>query len=694
MSRWPTDRDAAKPMPEIPGYRLSHEIGQGGMSTVWLGTQLSLGREVAIKVMLPDALADEVSRRRFENEARTIARLEHPHIVGIHEVGRTPDGLPWYSMPHLPRGHAGQRDFRGDEARVREILHALLSALAFAHARGVIHRDVKAENVLFDEANRPLLADFGIALRRGHGTRVTMTGLAVGSTAYMAPEQARGQQVDHRADLYSVGVLAWEMLTGELPYQADDALAMAIQHAQNPLPKLPPHLRHWQRFMDRALAKSPRKRFHDAQQMSRALDALPLRPLGQAGTAGALWQRGVAALRRTPKLAWVGVVLLAAGAAGWLLHDPRPVAQRAADGAPAATVASATAPPAEPEPAVVTSATQPAAGSDAPLDPESAMHRAAPQSETDRLLLQMQQQVERGRLVAPEDDHAVASLLAAWRADPEHMQLPGATDALFGALGDAAARAIAGGHGEQAEQLLRAANRVAQDTGAQGAQAQRRFRDTIAKALLARAQQAASRVDRTEAMHLVAQARLAGLPAATVERLAARAVRIPDLGGRSAGNLEGMLVVEDGTRAFAAFRHPVSRADYARFADASGRGAALCRERASLLRVLDPRDWRAPGFEQAESDPVVCVSWQDAQAYAQWLGQRDGQRYRLATVAEAARLPAPAGERAVAEWRDDCGAQCTRRAASGASWRSRQASRRLDPARGYDDVGFRLVRDL
>ncbi len=677
-------------MPEIPGYRLSHEIGQGGMSTVWLGTQLSLGREVAIKVMLPDALADEVSRRRFENEARTIARLEHPHIVGIHEVGRTPDGLPWYAMPHLPRGHAGQRDFRGDEARVREILHALLSALAFAHARGVIHRDVKAENVLFDEANRPLLADFGIALRRGHGTRVTMTGLAVGSTAYMAPEQARGQQVDHRADLYSVGVLAWEMLTGELPYKADDALAMAIQHAQNPLPKLPPHLRHWQRFMDKALAKSPRKRFHDAQQMSRALDALPLRPLGEASTLGALWQRGVAGLRRTPKLAWVGLVLLAAGAAGLLLHEPRPAAPRVGGSVPAAT--SASTPASEP----ATAAPAPAAdtGGDAPLDPASAMHRAAPQSETDRLLLQMQQQVQRGRLIAPDDDHAVASLLAAWRADREHMQLPKATDALFDALGDAATRAIADGHDAQTDLLLRAANRVAHEVGAPATQAQRTFRDTVAKALLARSQRAASQVDRTEAMRLVAQARLAGLSATTVERLAAQAVRIRDLGGRDAGNLEGMLLVEDGPRAFAAFRSPVSRADYARFASASGREAALCRERASLLRLLDPRDWSAPGFEQVESDPVVCVSWQDAQAYAQWLGQRDGQHYRLATVAEAGRLPAPAGERAIAEWRDDCSAQCTRRAASGASWRSRQASRTLDPTRGYDDVGFRLVRDL
>src|SRR5690606_30815696 len=146
------------PLPEIAGYRLTGVLGEGGMSTVYLGTQLSLGREGALKLMRPEAVADEVSRRRCENEPRTIARLEHPHIVGIHEGGRTAEGLPWYSMPCLPRGHVGQRDLTGDPQRVREILRALLSALAFAHARGVVHRDVKAENVLFDEADRPLLA--------------------------------------------------------------------------------------------------------------------------------------------------------------------------------------------------------------------------------------------------------------------------------------------------------------------------------------------------------------------------------------------------------------------------------------------------------------------------------------------------------------------------------------------------------
>jgi len=172
MSAHPQNPDNPATFPQITGYRISRVIGHGGMSTVYLGTQLSLAREVAIKVMRAEVLADEVSRRRFENEARTIARLEHPHIVNIYEIGRTREGQPWYSMPYLGRGHLGQRELTHDHARIVQILEALLSALAFAHTRGVIHRDVKAENVLFDETGRPLLADFGIALRRGHGTRV------------------------------------------------------------------------------------------------------------------------------------------------------------------------------------------------------------------------------------------------------------------------------------------------------------------------------------------------------------------------------------------------------------------------------------------------------------------------------------------------------------------------------------------
>jgi len=218
--------------------------------------------------MSPEALTDEKSKTRFEQEAHTIAKLEHPCIVGIHEVGRTPQGLLYYVLPYLARGHLGQRDFTNDEGRIIEVLRALLSALEYAHTRGIVHRDVKAENVLFDNADRPLLTDFGIALKRNADTsRITTAGLAIGSGGYMAPEQARGEAVDGRADLYSVGVLAYELLTGRLPYTSSDPLGLALMHAQDPIPRLPAQLKHWQLFLDRSMAKSPDNRFRNAQQM-------------------------------------------------------------------------------------------------------------------------------------------------------------------------------------------------------------------------------------------------------------------------------------------------------------------------------------------------------------------------------------------------------------------------------------------
>src|SRR5690606_35537703 len=127
-----------------------------------------------------------------------------------------------------------------------------------------------------------------------------------------------------------------------------------------------------------------------------------------------------------------------------------------------------------------------------------------------------------------------------------------------------------------------------------------------------------------------------------------------------------------------------------RFAEATGREAALCRERASLLRVLSPRDWTAPGYGQAGSDAVVCVSWDDADAYARWLGQRNGARYRLPTAGEARALEAVTGATPVAEWLVDCSGDCQARAVHGESWR-RNGSAARQPGRGYDDVGFRLV---
>jgi serine/threonine-protein kinase PpkA len=151
--------------------------------------------------------------------------------------------------------------------------------------------------------------------------------------------------------------------------------------------------------------------------------------------------------------------------------------------------------------------------------------------------------------------------------------------------------------------------------------------------------------------------------------------------------------VRSGDRRVAIADRPVSRADYARFVAATGRPSALCRQRGSLLRIVAPRSWNSPGFEQAPQQPVVCVSWQDAHDYARWLSQRDGRRYRLAGAQEAQAAPA-GGSRAVATWADACGATCAQRLAAGSGWRGGGTNRVLEGNRGYDDVGFRLVREL
>lgn len=697
------------PMPEIPGYRLSRVIGKGGMSTVYLGTQLSLSREVAIKVMLPEALADEVSRRRFENEARTIARLEHPHIVGIHEVGRTAQGQPWYAMPHLSGGHLGQRDFTQSHDRIRDTLQALLSALAFAHARGVVHRDVKAENVLFDEADRPLLADFGIALRRGHGTRVTMTGLAVGSTAYMAPEQARGQQVDQRADLYSVGVLTWEMLTGELPYKADDALAMAIQHTQNPIPRLPARLRHWQRFIDRAMAKSPRKRFHDARQMLAALDQIRWLDGRQEPWLARLRRQAQSMLRPLPRVALIPLGLLVAGIIGvalqrdrgWSLDKdfrtpatqgtaiPSDARRDSADDAAAADDAS-TAPDDDIDAATseetATTTPAPDALPANAIDATRALHRAAPESITGSWLATMDRRLANGAISVANSRHAADSLISAWQADPAHLQLPAATQRLVHALGNSATRAIAANDDAQAQatltQLMRAVRTLGIDPANPGLEV---LRNDIDKAIAARIGRSG---DPAVAVRSIESARIVGLAQARIDALLSRANARPR--SSNTGNAS-LLSLEVAGRQVQVFATPVNRIDYARFAEASKREPSLCRERGSLLRVLSPRDWTTPGFAQAGTDPVVCVSWQDAKAYAAWAGSRDGQRYRLLTVEEARALPAGTAAKPTSEWRADCGRDCARRVVSGESWRSTEASRPLASDRGYDDVGFRLA---
>lgn len=679
-----TQTDQQEGWPEIAGYRLLRILGHGGMSTVYLGQQLSLGREVAIKLMRQEALTDEIGRRRFENEARTIARLDHPHIVHIHEVGRTKEGQPYHVMPVLPRGHLGKRNLTRDESRVREILEALLSALAYAHSRGVIHRDVKAENVLFDEAERPMLTDFGIALRRGYGSRVTTAGVAVGSTAYMAPEQARGTEVDLRADLYSLGVLAWEMLVGKLPYMAEDGLSMALKHVQDPIPRLPPHLGQWQRFFDRALAKSPIERFTDAQDM---LEAMRRIPHAQRQPLRAAYARMIG--RFGPKqlavVALIAAVCVGAVAVMWQL-DRSSAERRLARITGAATDAAQQAP--------AQSGLDPTLGAPEP-DPTNSMLRAAPESAAQPSVAAAEQQLQQRRLISPAGDNAYDSVMTAWRTDPSHPGLSTISGRVLAALGDESEQRLLKSDDATARDLIGRMQRLSEQDRARGPAAMAQVRKRLSGTLSTRMDQAQAKADRSAAQRVVASAKTLGLEAPQIAALQNRASRIAQPGDRVADNIGDMTLVEAGGKVVAVSRTSVTRDAYAEFAKATQRQPSLCRERASLLRVLAPRTWEAPGFEQPSSASVVCVSWQDAEAYARWHSQRGKHRYRLPTAAEAQAAARNDSGKAVAEWLNDCaGGSCARRMTAGRSWRGAGGGRPLEAQRGYDDVGFRLVREL
>ena len=657
--------------PQVDGYRILKVVGHGGMSTVYLADQKSLGRKVALKVMLPEALADEVSRGRFENEAGTIARLQHPNIVGIHEVGRTSDGLPFYSMPYLSHGHLAQRDLRGDQPRVAGILRALLQALDYAHVRGVVHRDVKAENVLFDDNDNPQLADFGIALRRGSNPRLTSTGLAVGSTAYMPPEQARGATVDRRADLYSLGVLTWEMLTGQLPYNAGDALSMAMMHVQNPVPRLPASLKHWQGLIEKCMAKAPDDRYASAQEMLEALDHLQDRAGKNFGvvevppiTADAKDPR--------PRRRWKPVALAAAGVVAVAILAfgvPRMSGNddKGLPGQPAASVSNSA------SAAAGTSGDLPVPGANAgegvlgTINPASTAGISA-------YLVNAEQQLRDGHLLAPANSNAWDSLDAARRVNPTDLQMLTLSAHLFDALGNASEKALRNGDAAAARAAFERARELDARRGGDGS-AIVLLRKRLDAALTARLDAIIAKEDPAGAKQFLDSTAWVGLDPARSRALQTRVARFT---AKTRANVAAS-AEERAPRAHAGL-HSVSRAEYARFANETGRAPVNC-GRIGLFGAR--RSWKAPGSEQPDSAPVVCVSAEDAEAYAGWLSAQEKHNYRLPNTEEARSQPAAP----VSSWLTLCAdSSCSRRMVSG-------KQRPLKSSRGYNDVGIRLVRE-
>jgi formylglycine-generating enzyme required for sulfatase activity/tRNA A-37 threonylcarbamoyl transferase component Bud32 len=258
-------------------YQVERAIGQGGFAAVYLVRDLTLKRPLAVKVLSPDLLLSTTAQERFRREAETIAQLSHPHIVPLHFIGSAQD-VVYLVMAYVDGESLAdriQREGRLDPEETARILREVASALDLAHRRGVIHRDIKPHNVLLErETGRSLVTDFGIA-RTAENASLTASGMVVGTPTYMSPEQVTGDVVDHRADLYALGVMGYEMLVGRPPFGGTTPTEILMKRVAEPAepvekarPDTPPALA---AVLNRCLQRDPEKRFNSGGEIVRAL---------------------------------------------------------------------------------------------------------------------------------------------------------------------------------------------------------------------------------------------------------------------------------------------------------------------------------------------------------------------------------------------------------------------------------------
>ncbi len=260
-------------------YELVELLGSGGMAEVYLARDGVLDRNVALKVLRKQYADDEEFVERFRQEAKSAAKLSHPNIVSIYDQGRSEDGAYYMAMEYVP-GETLKDRIREEgalsPAEATRIVLQVAGALQAAHERGVIHRDIKPQNVLLTEKGDAKVTDFGIARAVSAVTRMTRTGVVLGTAGYMSPEQARGEPGGPASDLYSLGVVLYEMLTGNLPYEAESALVQAIKHISEPPsspreanPEVPEAL---DALTVRLLAKDPEERYPSAAALAEDLE--------------------------------------------------------------------------------------------------------------------------------------------------------------------------------------------------------------------------------------------------------------------------------------------------------------------------------------------------------------------------------------------------------------------------------------
>ena len=306
---------------EVAGYTLHGQLGKGGMAEVFLATQNSLQRKVAIKIL--NSAVDDGFSRRFINEGHVVASLHHASIVTIYDIDKLADGRHYLAMEFVAGGDLTQ--YKGQALTVERALsitQQIAEGLQVVHQQGLVHRDIKPANILFRKDGSVVITDFGVAKDLAIDNDLTQFGIAVGSPAYSSPEQAQCQPLDQRTDIYSLGVLLLEMLTGTNDFRGPSYTQTVMNHVQMPIPQLPAHLTAYQPLLDQMLAKDVNKRFASCRELLQSLALLQDDDLSvtQFSKAVSLVKPKHRALSKALALL-LGVVLLVGGAfAGYKIN--------------------------------------------------------------------------------------------------------------------------------------------------------------------------------------------------------------------------------------------------------------------------------------------------------------------------------------------------------------------------------------
>ena len=738
----------------IPGHTILDKIGEGGMSTVYLARQESLQRKVAVKVIRTRNLSDERVLDRFVNEAKTIARLDHPNIISIYEVNQLDSGIAYYTMPYLPHGDLSQL-MSFDTRQLVNLFIQICNGLSFAHDHGVVHRDLKPENLLFDDFGNIIIADFGIALST-HDKRRTLESDILGSSHYMSPEQVQRRSVDLRSDIYAVGSILYEKLTGETLFEEGDDLSVLISQVNQPVPILPEGLNNWQRIIDTCLAKDPNNRYQNADELASALLEIE-----QGGQSFVIKSKSQKSWYQKPWFSWtIKTVLLAAvGFSGYSLYKINQSNQAYVERIIQPTPAIVIAPVEQSVPKVPENELLQAN----PLEMEMPVITAEEMVDQQilNLIIDANKDLKSLRLTRPLNDNAASKFRQVLALKPDNAQAINGLNQIAGSYLELINQAWDENNRENLikfTESLREFNQ--QNPGVVDATPFNERMDTMMQLITqsVTADVNARKVS-SESRDLIALGQQLSLDSIALAGFTSQLDSVPRVGqlftdpkGHDSIYITPDLIRNSGLSFFNVSVTEVKVSDYTRYAETESAPEHNCFHMGKQRR-FSKRSWKKPPIEQQSSHPVVCITAQDAQGYANWISEQSGQNYRLPTkqewlylqqvsnsenrcgqhnvagaeteslkklkterlscndqhvyTASAGILPADKygvhdlnGN--VSEWVLNCQSQtdnCQEFVAMGSSWISGAGTNPtqpldISPDQGYSHIGFRLVREI